>query len=66
MHIPDGYAAYCFDEVCEYVIGQLGEGKRPFFERMNCKGGAKEPRPSGNAATVDILKKLGAEVRTID
>ena len=59
LEIDDGFAAYCFDEVCCWIISQLEEGKRPFFSR-NADGGAA----SGNAATIEMMKKFGAEVRT--
>lgn len=41
-----------------YILGCLEEGKRPFF---NAESGAGVIR--SNAAAVDMLKKLGAEVR---
>ena len=61
--IDDGYTAYCLDEACEYIWRQMEEGKQPFFEQQ---GNAGHTRPSGNAATVDLLKKWGAEVKTVD
>lgn len=42
------------------MLGQLEEGKRPFFGRT---GGTKQS--SGNAETVSLLKQLGAEVKGI-
>lgn len=64
LHITDGYEAYCFDEVCCYMITQLEEGKRPFFGReYNSAAGAVY---SGNSQTVSILRNLGAEVKHID
>lgn len=60
LHIEDGYEAYCFDEACCWMLGQLEEGKRPFFGRT---GGTKQG--SGNAETVSLLKQLGAEVKGI-
>ncbi len=58
LQITDGFAAYCFDEVCCYILSQIDEGKRPFFGRGDKNGAA-----SGNAATIEMMKKLGAEVR---
>lgn len=58
MRLEDDYAAYCLDEACVYILGCLEEGKRPFFRAG--EGGCVR---GGNAATVDMLKKLGAEVR---
>ena len=60
LQIEDGYEAYCFDEACCWMLGQLEEGKRPFFGRT---GGTKQG--SGNAETVSLLKQLGAEVKGI-
>ena len=59
IQIDDGFAAYCFDEACCYILSQLDEGKRPFFGRGDKNGAA-----SGNAATIEMMKKFGAEVRT--
>lgn len=47
----DDYAAYCLDEACAYILGALEEGKRPFFGE------------EGNAATVEMLRQWGVEVR---
>ncbi len=49
------------------MIGQLEEGKHPFFQR----GAAGENDHSGqgindNGRTVALLKQLGAEVKQID
>ena len=63
LRIDDGYAAYCFDEACCFIISQLEDGKRPFFTRRQQEGHSQH---SGNARTIDILKKLGAEVKGID
>ena len=60
LRIDDGYVAYCFDEACCWILSQLDEGKRPFFGRGDKSGGA-----SGNAATIEMMKKFGAEVRAI-
>lgn len=62
LRIEDDYTAYCLDEVCAYILGQLEEGKRPFFRR----GIEESPASGGNAGTVALLKNLGAEVRNID
>lgn len=32
LKIDDDYAAYCFDEACAYIIGQLKQDKTPRFE----------------------------------
>ena len=64
LRIDDGYEAYCFDEACYWIISQLDEGKRPFFGRP--ESGAKtsgNASPSVNMQTVEMMKKLGAEVR---
>ena len=58
MRLEDDYVAYCLDEACVYILSCLEEGKRPFF-RTEENGRVR----GGNAATVDMLKKLGAEVR---
>lgn len=42
------------------MLGQLEEGKRPFFGRA---GSMKQG--SGNAETVSLLQQLGAEVKGI-
>ena len=60
IQIDDGFAAYCFDEACCYILSQLDEGKRPFFGRADRSSAA-----SGNADTIAMMKKLGAEVRAI-
>ena len=41
-------------------MAQLDEGKRPFFGRGDKNGAA-----SGNADTIAMMKKLGAEVKGI-
>ena len=58
LKLEDDYAAYCLDEACVYILGCLEEGKRPFF-----RAGEGAPARNGNAATVELLKQLGAEVR---
>ena len=67
LRLQDSYDAYCFDEACCWMIGQLEEGKHPFFQR----GAAGENDHSGqgindNGRTVALLKQLGAEVKQID
>lgn len=64
LRLEDGYAAFCFDEACCWISAQLEEGKRPFFGREREDGAA--PCAAVNAATVSILKNLGAEVIHID
>lgn len=63
LHIDDGYAAFCFDEACCYILSQLDEGKRPFFGRA--ENGAKNgiADASVNRETVEMMRKLGAEVK---
>ena len=67
IQIDDGFAAYCFDEACCYILSQLDEGKRPFFGKTAAKqrqnGGIDSP--SVNMQTIEMMKKLGAEVRAI-
>lgn len=60
LRIEDGYVAYCFDEASCWIMAQLDEGKRPFFGRGDKNGAA-----SGNADTIAMMKKLGAEVKGI-
>ena len=55
LRIDDGFAAFCFDEACSFILSQWEEGKRPFFGRDG------DDR-SDNAGTVALLKDLGAEV----
>ena len=64
IQIDDGFAAYCFDEACCYILSQLDEGKRPFFGRTE-NGTKSGGADSGNAQTIEMMKKLGAEVRAI-
>lgn len=59
LRLRDDYAAYCLDEACAYVWECLEEGKRPFF-RSDGAGAS-----SRSAATVEILRRLGAEVRKV-
>ncbi len=62
LQITDGFAAYCFDEVCCYILSQIDEGKRPFFRRtQNLYGNF-----TANSRTVEILQNLGAEVKRFD
>ncbi len=65
IQIDDGFAAYCFDEACCYILSQLDEGKRPFFGKTAAKqrqnGGIDSP--SVNMQTIEMMKKLGAEVK---
>lgn len=61
LGVKDGYIAYCFDEACDYILDRLREGKRPFFNNVKDKSG----EISGNAATVETLKNLGAEVKQV-
>lgn len=64
LHIDDGYTAFCFDEACCFILSQLDEGKRPFFGRS--ENGAKtsgNDSPSVNMQTIEMMKKLGAEVK---
>lgn len=59
--MDDGFAAYCFDEACCWIMAQLDEGKRPFFGRGDKIGAA-----SANSQTIDLLRQLGAEVKHFD
>ena len=63
LQMTDGYASYCFDEACCWILSQLEEGKRPFFGNKSFPG---ERAAYGNSQTIDMLRKLGAEVKTID
>ena len=63
LRIDDGYTAYCFDEVCCWMLSQIEEGRRPFFGRENTGSGAAA---SVNSRTVEILRQLGAEVKGYD
>ena len=52
------------DDITEEDIkARFEDGKRPFFTRRQQEGHSQH---SGNARTIDILKKLGAEVKGID
>ena len=33
LDIMDPYTAYCFDEACAYITGQLEKGEEPQFKR---------------------------------
>lgn len=33
LDIMDQYTAYCFDEACAYITGQLEKGEEPQFKR---------------------------------
>ena len=63
LHIDDGFVAYCFDEACCFIISQLEEGKRPFFMR---ELSGESAGYSVNSQTIELLKKLGAEVKGFD
>ena len=65
LQIADGYEAYCFDEACCWIISQLDEGKRPFFGKTAAKQRQNEgiDSPSVNMQTIEMMKKLGAEVK---
>ena len=65
IQIDDGFAAYCFDEACCYILSQLDEGKRPFFGKTAAKQRQNEgiDSPSVNMQTIEMMKKLGAEVK---
>ena len=67
IEIDDGFAAYCFDEACCYILSQLDEGKRPFFGKTAAKQRQNEgiDSPSVNMQTIEMMKKLGAEVNGI-
>ena len=64
LRLQDGYEAYCFDEVCCWMLGQLEEGKHPFFQRA-VVGGNDDcgDNHNGNDATIALLRQLGAEVK---
>lgn len=59
LRVDDGYAAYCFDEACCYILSQLDEGKRPFFGRA----GNGNTEASVNRQTIEMMKQFGAEVK---
>ena len=67
LRLRDDYDAYCFDEACCYMLGQLEEGKRPFFQRASVgdSDGCGGTNHNGNSATVALLQQLGAEVKQI-
>nr|DAO59098.1 MAG TPA: hypothetical protein [Caudoviricetes sp.] len=31
LNIEEEYAAYCFDQACSYILGELKDGKTPTF-----------------------------------
>lgn len=33
LNITDPYTAYCFDEACAYITGQLEQGNEPRFTK---------------------------------
>jgi len=33
LDITDPYTAYCLDEACAYIIGQLEKGEEPQFKK---------------------------------
>ena len=33
LNITDPYTAYCLDEACAYIIGQLEKGNEPQFKK---------------------------------
>lgn len=33
FNIEDPYTAYCFDEACAFIIGQLEQGNEPQFTK---------------------------------
>jgi hypothetical protein len=33
LDITDSYTAYCFDEACAYITGQLEKGEEPQFKK---------------------------------
>lgn len=32
LHIEDEYAAFCFDEACNYIIYKMKDGEAPVYE----------------------------------
>ena len=65
LRMDDGFAAYCFDEACCFILSQLDEGKRPFFGHSSA-GNGRNIQKSVNSQTVEIMKNLGAEVIAFD
>lgn len=33
MGIEDSYTAYCFDEACAWILGQIESGEEPHYKR---------------------------------
>ena len=44
MGIEDGYTAFCFDEACAFIVGQIRDGKEPIMRVENNR--IKYKRPS--------------------
>lgn len=44
LQIKDEYTAFCFDEACDYMIGELENKKRPHFieDTIDRKTGQKK------------------------
>lgn len=69
LHIADAYIAYCLDEAGAYILAQLEAGKRPFFRPDSPDGGGQPRTDAGTAVnrqTVELMKRLGAEVTEHD
>lgn len=66
LHIDDPYIAYCVDEAGAYMLAQLDEGKRPHFGQAGQSRTATDAGTAGNRETIEMMKQLGAEVRTND
>ena len=56
LDIGDPYVAYCLDEACAYILGQIRAGKQAKFP----DGADKDkPRPTNNNELIDKLKTMG-------
>lgn len=44
MHINDEYLAFCFDEVCSYIMTMLLKGEKPCYKTKRKNDSEKEPK----------------------
>lgn len=49
--IKDEYTAFCFDEVCAYIISEINNGKEPIVGDKETSNSKEYTRPS------DVYKK---------
>lgn len=54
MGIEDAYTAFCFDEACAYIIGELQDDKKPILT----EGETSETAPKHYSKPSDVYKKF--------